>query len=478
MSWQAHLLNLHHYFIEFWPAMAAVLGVSMAVTTTLHIVFNKRDPRAAAAWTGLVWLVPFVGVLLYLMLGINRIRRRARQLTGGELELISGWRLAAEPVPAAVSLRSLAQLVREVTALPLTGGNAFRALESAEALAVMARAIREAKESVYLCTYIFGNDSAGHAIIDALTEAHERGVRVRVLIDGVGALYSFPTVVSRLRRANLKFARFLHSLAPWRMPYMNLRNHRKLLIIDQRLGFTGGMNIRDVYLGTRPSTRDLHFMIQGPVVGHLARVFASDWQFSTGEILDHAYRGPAVVGNVLARGISTGPDADFDKRRLTLLGAVGRAEHEIRIATPYFVPDQSLMTALELARLRGVRVQLVVPEQNNLRFVHWASLHMLRWALDDGFEVWLSPPPFDHSKLMTVDGAWGMIGSGNWDARSLRLNFEFDVECYGEEWVARLNDLLDQRLTLAQRLCRERLDGLPGWARVRNALAYLLEPYL
>lgn len=473
--WLQVLLGVWFYY---WPAIAAAITVLLAMLASLHLLFSKRDPRAAAAWMGLVWLVPVIGVLLYLMLGINRIHRRARSLTGGDRDNITGWRAAAEPMPATENLHSLVQLVGDLTSLPLTGGNAFKAYASRDALAHMVNAIHGARESVYLSTYIFGNDHAGHVFVDALQAAVARGVRVRVLVDGVGSWYSVPIIVGRLRRAGVPVARFLYSLAPWRMPYLNLRNHRKLLIIDQHTGFTGGMNIRGGYLGQSPSAYDIHFGVQGPVVGHLLRAFVADWQFATREVLDHSYRGPAMVGDVLARGITTGPDADMEKRRLILLAAIGRAEREIRIVTPYFVPDQTIMVALNIARMRGVHVQVVLPERNNLRAVQWASMHLVQWMLADGMDVRLSPPPFDHSKILTIDGGWAMLGSGNWDARSMRLNFEFDIECYSRELVATLNDEVDRRLQLAQRLDRQRLARLPGWKRVRNALAWLLEPYL
>ncbi|MBQ0755093.1 MAG: PLDc N-terminal domain-containing protein [Gammaproteobacteria bacterium] len=478
MDWKQTAEQGIEQLLIYWPAIAAITTVTLSSLTTLHLVFHKRDPRAAAAWAGLVWLVPVVGVVLYLLLGINRIRRRARQLTGGERYAITGWRAAAEPAPQSVNLHSLSQMVGVVTGLPLTGGNAMSVIDSADALSKMVQAIERAKESIYLMTYIFGNDNAGKAVVDALREAAVRGVRIRVLVDGVGSLYSIPTVVGSLRRAGVPVARFLYSLAPWRMPYLNLRNHRKLLIIDQTEGFTGGMNIRAGYLGASPTTRDIHFHIAGPVVGQLLRSFVADWQFSTAEVLDHSYRGAAVCGDVMARGISTGPDADFEKRRLILLAAIGRAERQIRIVTPYFVPDQGILTALNIACLRGVHVQVVLPERNNLRTVQWASMHMLRWMIADGLDVRMSIPPFDHSKMMTIDGAWAMVGSGNWDARSFRLNFEFDLECYGEGFATQLDEQIDRRIALAQRLDRAAFERLPVWKKIRNALAYLLEPYL
>ena len=262
------------------------------------------------------------------------------------------------------------------------------------------------------------------------------------------------------------------------MPYINLRNHRKLLVIYRTQGFMGGMNIRAGYIATPPVINDVHFRVRGPVVGHFLHSFAADWQFTTGELVDDSYSGPASVGDLFCRGISAGPDADFDKRRLALLAAIGRADTSIRLVTPYFVPDQALQTALQLAALRGVRVEIILPEKNNLPLVHWASLHLLEWLAREGCHIHLSAPPFDHSKLMTVDGIWSLVGSGNWDARSLRLNFEYDMECYNQAFAARLNRLIDVRLANSRQLALGELQG-QGWLlRLRNAMAHLLGPYL
>lgn len=458
--------------------MLAVSTVLLAIGTTVHIVLNKRESRAAAAWTGLVWLVPLLGFVLYLMIGVNRIRRRAKQITGGRLDVASGWRPAVEPQPEQDNMQSLAGLVARLTGQPLTGGNNIHLLQASEAMEAMITAVEEAHESIYLCTYIFGNDTAGHRMVAALEAACQRGVRVRVLVDGMGLLYSFPTIRRRLRRAGIPHSRFLYSLAPWRMPYLNMRNHRKVLVIDQLLGFTGGMNLRAGYLAKPPTVHDLHFAVRGPVVAHLLHSLATDWHFTTGELLDETYHGPALQGDVLARAISAGPDADFEKRRLTLLAAIGSAQHEVRIMTPYFVPDQSLQMALYLACLRGVRVRILLPQNNNLRIVHWAAMHIIPWLIDKGCEVSLSSGVFDHGKLMTVDGCWSLIGSGNWDARSLRLNFELDMECYDKALATQLNRCFDRRDANARQVDSGLLSSWSAPRRVRNALAHLLEPYL
>lgn len=475
-----HILSqeLMHWLNDSWPEIAALISICLAVTVTIHVAQNKRDARAAASWTGLVWLVPLLGAILYLLLGVNRIRRRARQLTGGVIDQADGWRVAAEPDPGFSHLQTFSRLVGRLTKLPLTSGNAVKPLSATGAYWAMLAAIEEARDSVYLTSYIFGNDDAGKPVVAALARAHQRGVKVRVLVDGVGALYSLPPVIWRLRRRGIKVQRFLYSLAPWRMPYLNMRNHRKIMVVDRHYGFTGGMNIRAGYIQEPPSVTDLHVAVEGPVVGQLLRSFAADWYFTCGEVLDTSYRGPAQVGEIRARGISAGPDADFDKRRLTLMAAIGSAEQRIRIVTPYFVPDLTLQASLQLAMLKGVTVQIVIPGDNNLPLVHWASLHALSWLVAEGAELYLSAAPFDHSKVMTVDQHWTMLGSGNWDARSLRLNFEFDLECYDDALASHLDEWIDQSLVHAQRKDLAAFQAMPSWRRVRNALAHLMEPYL
>lgn len=458
--------------------LAAFVVLMLAIMTTVHILLNKRDPRAAAAWVGLVWLVPAIGVAIYMLLGVNRIQQRAKQLIGGELDSAKGWLPAAEPDHGLDHWQGMSILSAGLSGWPLAGGNDIEVLSPAAAINSFVAAIAQAEQSVYLQTYIFGNDKAGHLLLDAMVRAKRKGVDVRVLIDGFGSWYSAPPIVGRMKRAGIRVERFLYSLTPWKMPYINLRNHRKLLIVDRKIGFVGGMNIRAGYIKQPATINDFHCRVKGPVVGHFLHSFASDWHFVTHENIDNSYAGPAKVGDMLCRGISAGPDADFDKRRLTLLAAVDRADHTIRIVTPYFVPDPALQTALQLAALRGVKVEIFLPKKNNLPLVHWASLHVLNWLAGEGCRIYLTPPPFDHSKLMTVDGVWSLIGSGNWDARSLRLNFEYDMECYSQSLAERLDRLIDGRLTNAKPLTSADMANQSLPAKLRNALAHLLAPYL
>ena len=472
---------------RFWPHLAAGFDLLAALLASFHALLNKRDSRAATLWLGLIWFLPLFGPVLYLALGVNRIRRRALSL--------AVHKTFSRPVPenlgepqheGAEHLKMLARTVSRVVAQPLTAGNKIEPLVNGDAaFPAMLAAIESAQKSVSLSTYIFDNDASGRQFVAALSRAVLRGVAVRVLIDAAGTRYSWPPITYRLRHARIPFAKFLPSslLTPWRVATINLRNHRKSLIVDGTIAFTGGMNIRHGnVLADKPGSpvQDLHFRVEGPVAAQLQEAFANDWAFATREILDGDSWFPELKasGNVIARAIPDGPDADFDKARWTLLAALGEAQTSIQILTPYFLPDSALVTALNLASLRGVRVDIILPAKNNLPFVHWASRAMWWQVLERGCHVWLTPPPFDHSKLMIVDGHWVSFGSANWDARSLRLNFELNVECYGRDFAQEMEKFIGNKLRDAHEVTQAEVDKRSLPVKLLDAIARLFSPFL
>jgi cardiolipin synthase len=213
---------------------------------------------------------------------------------------------------------------------------------------------------------------------------------------------------------------------------------------------------------------------------HLMQAFTEDWGFTTREVLQGDLWFPRLpqVGPIVARGVTDGPDGDFERARLVFLGALACAQRNVRIVTPYFVPDSGLISAINVAALRGVLVEIVIPERSNLALVQWASTHQLWQILQRGCRVYLSPPPFDHTKIMLVDGGWSLIGSSNWDARSLRLNWEFVVECYDQDFAARLDELVDKRVANARRIRKEDVDARALPFKLRDGIARLAAPYL
>ena len=457
-----------------------------------HAVLYKRDSRSAIAWVGFVWLVPLVGAVFYFMFGVNRLRRQAAVLRGN-LERYRAESHANECSPEELHkhlpghtghLHMLTRVVGGVVQRPLLPGNLIEPLLNGdEAFPAMIEAIRNARRTVSFATYIFDRDPIGLEFAHEFGAAVRRGVEVRVLIDAAGVRYSMPSILSTLRREKVPIARFLSAFAFSGMMWMNMRTHRKILVADGQVGFTGGMNIRAGHclkLNPRRPVQDIHFRVQGPVVAQLQEAFADDWRFTTGESLRGENWFPKLerVGDVLARGVSDGPDEDFEKLRWTLLGALSIARHSVRIMTPYFLPDPALTSALNLAAMRGVKVEVILPSRSNLAFMHWASRAMWWQLLEHGVGIWLTPPPFDHSKLMLVDGCWILVGSANWDPRSLRLNFEYNLECYHLELAQRLDKLIETKLRSAHQVTLEEVDSRALPARLRDGIARLATPYL
>jgi len=477
--------------VEAWlRPLGTGLAISFAMLASGHVVLRKRDVRSAIGWVGLIWLVPWLGAGLYLLLGINRIKRRAVFLRGDRVrlrELTSGTADSAENERISATCLHLADLsvaIGNVTGKRLLAGNAFTPLVNGDAAyPAMLAAIDNAQRSITLATYIFETKGVGATFVDALARAHARGVQVRVLIDDIGVRYASPPAHRVLKKHGVRAALFMPARSLLRAPYFNLRNHRKILVVDGSIGFTGGMNIRQGHvLASHPKvpTKDLHFRVDGPVVAHLQEVFASDWEFTTKEPLDGDLWFPKLTaqGSTLARGIADGPDEDIDRFTWTLQAALACAHKSVTIMTPYFLPDTIFHIALSTAALRGVEVNVVLPAANNLRLVQWAMWRQLEEVLGHGVRVWLTPPPFDHTKLMLVDSEWVLLGSANWDTRSLRLNFELDLECYDRDLCADLTAHVSARMSEARELSLRELRARSLPARVRDGWARLLMPYL
>ncbi len=475
-----------------WTFLLAAVNVVIASVATMHAVLYKRETRSVIGWVGLVWLSPLFGSLLYFCFGINRLERKAitmrlqsdwqhpRQALLIDQDIAQQNELIAKHPP----LAELAGLVTRLTEHPLFPGNDVQPLcDGDEAYPAMLEAIERAERSVTLLSYIFDNDRAGEAFLEQLVRAHQRGVQVRVLIDDIGARYSRPTMLRRLRQAGVNARAFLPTRVPRMFKYANLRNHRKILVVDGRIGFTGGTNIREGHwLSLRPATpvRCLHFRFEGPVVAHLQEAFGMDWAFVANELLEGDNWFPKLqrAGGVWARGVSDGPDEDIDKMPLTILGALTAARRSVHVVTPYFLPDSSIMQALSVAALRGVAVHIVLPSKNNIPLVQWATAAVLPEIMARGCQVHLNPPPFDHTKLLLIDDLWALVGSTNWDARSLRLNFEFNVECYSPDLTSRLRGFVDQRIADCQTLTLPQLLDRPLLSRLRDGAARLMSPYL
>lgn len=465
-----------------------LLGIAVASLALLaggHALLNKRDPRAAWGWIAVCLLFPLAGPALYAVFGINRIQTRARGLLPDAEHDVSGVRsdktLLAEALRRSDGRRAPLPVSEAASRWPLCAGNRVEPLHNGEqAYPAMLEAIAMARERVWLSSYIFRSDEIGRQFVAALHSAQQRGIEVRVLIDGVGEYYSLPRIGKLLRRHKLKFARFL---PPRLIPpslHINLRTHHKLLIIDGHTAFTGGMNIGANHLveqASRQATRDLHFRLQGPVSAQLALAFALDWHYATGESLTVPEPGPPS-GDALCRTITDGPNEDLDRMRTVLFSAMCSARKRIWIMTPYFLPFNEFISALNVAALRGVDTAIILPEKNNHPVIHWASHHILDLLLSAGVNIYFRPPPFAHNKLFLLDDDYALIGSPNLDPRSLRLNFEIGVEIYDHDFTRTMREYFSSVRNHSRAISTEEIRGRSFPVRLRDATCWLFSPYL
>jgi cardiolipin synthase len=477
---------VNHALIAFIIASTGLLSLISAG----HALLHKRDSRAALVWVSLNLTLPLFGPLFYWCLGVNRISRRARiwqasgrRLSGADIYPFEDYQGDAPQLPnAAIHLHDLHVLANRVVTTRLREGNRITPLiNGEETYPAMLVAIRRAQESINLSSYIFDAEGIGAEFVSHLTEAAERGVEVRVIIDALGEMYSHtsPHRVFHGTRVQLE-----HYLPLRHGAYINLRNHRKLLVIDGREAFSGGMNISDNNLTvSRPTVSavcDMHFSIQGPVVADLQRVFLEDWYFVTGERLNNPLFFPAIEhnGNSLIRCISDGPDKDFRKLEQIIMGALSCAKEQVSIMTPYFIPDRPMISALITTALRGVNVRIVLPELNNLPFVNWASRSLLWELLANGVRVFYQPAPFVHTKLLLVDNIWCLVGSANLDSRSLRLNFELNMSIFDANFSAIICRYFDKAFDVAHEITLQELEQRPLLLKLRDNFARLFSPYL
>lgn len=473
-----------------WHWFAPAAHLFLAISAAIHAMLYKRDSRAALGWITICLFIPFIGPLFYYMFGINRIQTQARKLASlhqfrlrvGYERGTRGGKVITTVDEHTLPLQRFVQISDHVASRPLVAGNTVDILQNGEqAYPEMLAAINNASSRVFLVSYLFESDAVGEAIVEALISAHRRGVEVRVIVDGIGELYSWPRMSRVLHRAGVPVARFL---PPKLLPptiSINLRNHRKILAVDSDHGFTGGMNIGVRHLAESMSgkaTTDLHFHLRGAVVGQLEDVFIEDWRFVTGEELAASELTAKSSGKIYCRCITDGPNEDLDKISLVLMGAISAARHEIFIVTPYFLPSREMIASLQSAALRGVTVTIILPQNSNLPFVDWATRNLLWELLLHGVRVYYQPPPFSHAKLFIVDGIYAQIGSANMDPRSLRLNFELNMEVIGSECVDRLVEYSRYRHSRSSEITLQEIDQRGLLTRLRDATCWLFSPYL
>ncbi|NNC36620.1 MAG: hypothetical protein EX271_04495 [Acidimicrobiales bacterium] len=449
--------------------------VLLALIVTVHVLQFKSDPRASLLWIALVWFAPLLGAIFYFMFGINRISRRAQRLGVSEDATPSDCTNCIEDFDNDKYWQGFCHLGCKVTGTSQVDGNTIDILEGIDHIHnEFIDAINAAEQSIFLTTFIFKHDDLGKRVVAALVDAKARGVEVFISLDGFGNILARSWSFHEMKKRGLNVHRFLHSYWPWRMPYLNLRNHRKLLIVDEKIAFTGSMNVG------RVGNLETHFKLQGPIIETMCAAFLENWAMSTKSkrpVLTGC-DAQTQTGEIIARGVMSGPAYTFQRTRTMISGALNAASKSVRIVSPYFVPDKAMLSDIRLAALRGVNVELVLPKKSNHRITDWATKRQLQTLLSTGCNIYLRDDSFDHSKLMTVDDRWVLIGSSNWDSRSLRLNFEFDIECVSEIFAMSVNAVFERKRKASKLLSYADYQKRNRFVVLRDSTARLLLPYL
>jgi cardiolipin synthase A/B len=464
--------------------LVGLLVPLFAALSAGHALLNKRDPRSALGWVLCCLLLPILGPFLYLSFGINRTFSSARKMrpeSGDDGVVID---FAECPDATRFPLTMIGRKVTHKELLPCTSFDVL--INGDEAYPRMLEAIRDAGRHVYLATYIFANGKIADQFLEELHHAIERGVEVKVILDGMGESMSFPPMGWSLRKHGIPFLRFNpFTLFPPSL-HINLRNHRKMLLVDGTVAFTGGMNLADknCHQLAGPHIQDVHFRVNGPVILDLEYAFLKDWHYCGGNKDAFHYDHPhwhdirIEADTVWSRLVLDGPNEYLDKLADILAGVISSAQERVWIMTPYFLPDARLIGMLQTASLRNVDVKIVLPQENNILVADWATRHLLWQLLNYGIEVYYQAAPFSHSKLLIVDGSYSLIGSANLDPRSLRLNYELSLEMFSENVNQQLEGYFREKMASALRYrSKDRASrSLP--VRLRDAAAWLFSPYL
>lgn len=470
-------------------AVLTVIGYLLTLMLLpVVLLTRKREPVATVAWIMAIATMPYVGAFLFVVFGINRVGRRV----AGRRAALRNASLTVPPLAGHYHVfagrltdvqHDLLRLAERVSATRATVGNRVRLLiDARQTFTDIAAAIEAARTSIHLEYYIWQPDRLGTALRDLLISKAKRGVQVRFLYDAIGSSRLTRRFLQPMRDAGIRVATFVPGQSFRERWSLNLRSHRKIVIVDGLIGFTGGMNVGDEYLGRDPyfgQWRDTHLALQGPTVLQLQEVFAIDWLYATGEDLPpECYPPPPEDGHVHAQVLADGPDDEDSVFHSVMFAAINRAERQVTLATSYFVPPPPLVSALETAALRGARTRVLLSGPKT----YWATRNAARSYYDSllkaGVEIYEYQAGQFHPKTLTVDGCWSLVGTPNFDSRSLYLNFEVGAALYDQGLAEQLEHHFDQDVAQARRIELAEWSQRSTWSRVKENLCRMFSPVL
>jgi cardiolipin synthase len=473
-----------------------VIFFVLALALVPLVLIRRKEPSSTVAWILALVFVPAIGSLLFLLFGRDRVRlpaRRKRELDAIVRAQVSAYRNETAEADRTSNLRivtvspleqAMFRIGQRLTHLRATDGNEVEVLVDGPAMYdALGHAIDGARHHVHAQYYLIRNDATGAWFRDRLVAAAKRGVTVRLLMDGYGCFALGPGWRRPLRKAGANVADFLPMRSALLQP-VNLRNHRKIVVVDGETAFTGGFNIGDEYKGNMPGVgawRDVHLRIAGPAATELQRVFFQDWAFATNEPIDPAAyfaRDAPSRGDAKIAIVTSGPDTRTEAIHRMFFGAIVGATREVALTTPYFVPTESLTVAMELAAMRGVDLKIVLPGRSNHRVTFHAGRSFYTDLLRAGVDIREYQPGIVHAKTLVADSQIVLVGSANMDLRSFRLNFEVHTLVHDATTAITLRETFEDDLARSRRVDLEAWDSRAWSLRVKEGAARLVSPLL
>lgn len=481
--------------MDFWGIVIYALLVFyflLVIATVFTVLHERRDPVRALSWIAVIVLLPFAGMVLFVFFGQDY--RKQKIFNRKEIkDLIQFEQLSYKQLreidtfsnPEVAANREIITLLLNNNKSLLTTNNRLEVLnDGSETFASLIDALRKAESFIHLEYYIFENDELGGQIADILKEKARSGVEVRFIYDDVGSWNLKRSFIRSLREAGVQVHCFMPVVFPWLTSKINYRNHRKIVVIDGKVGYTGGLNIADRYLrGTKHGPwRDTHLKIEGTAVNMLQLTFLADWYFATGIQLKDKDKYLMVsddsVGDTAVQIATSGPDSDWATIMQAYFAAITKATDHIYISTPYFMPGESLLTALKVAALSGIDVRIMLPSRSDSKIVYWASRSYIAELLEAKIKVYLYNKGFNHSKIITIDNRFSSIGTANMDNRSFEDNFEVTAMIYDRDVTDRLESRFLADLDGCTRLTYRRWATRSRTDMFKESVARLFSPLL
>jgi cardiolipin synthase len=472
---------------DFNTLIAVGIYILFAFGTSVHTLLHKEDVKSAIGWIALVFLSPFIGTILYIFLGINRVKRKGsrlrKKISLSEKYPYDIMNNIFENLP--INYKQFITFGHNIYPQTFSFGNSVIPLQNGiEAYPEMITAIRNASKEVLISSYIFDYDTETVKFLDAFKAAVKNGASVKVLVDGIGTLKFFHRSIEK-RLSKIKGVEcgiFLPPYIPISMPFINLRNHRKMILVDGKTAFFGGMNLskkNTMIHNLKDGVLDITFKVKGSVIEQMAEIFEDDWEFATGIKLQSFAKTTVhhKEGTLPARIITDGPDNKDGIIKLIIAGAINAATKKILIITPYFLPENNILTALEMASLKDVDTEIIIPEHSDYKILNYAVEPNFLRLIERGVKIYRTPRPFDHSKIFVIDNEWVFVGSANWDERSFKLNFESNMEIFSKSLAKKLTDIAEEKKKNAKLTTAYECKNLPFLKRIRNNAYRLLTPY-